>query len=90
MTEIKVHFKEVESSLDELKQKIIELNTNHSHPSFPVSSLDFITKIKAIEDLYYQIITDYKNTLLNIESDVRKSIENLAETDRNIAQKMNI
>jgi Family of unknown function (DUF5344) len=90
MTEIKVHFKEIESSLDELKSKISELNTNHSLPSFPVSSLDFITKIKAIEDLYYQIITDYKNTLLNIESDVRNSIENLAETDRNIAQKMNI
>jgi sugar-specific transcriptional regulator TrmB len=90
MTEIKVHLKEVESSLDELKSKISELNTNHSHPSFPVSSLDFITKIKAIEDLYYQIVTDYKNTLLNIECDVRNSIENLAETDRNIAKKMNI
>jgi hypothetical protein len=88
MPEIKVHLKEVEASLDELKRKISELNTNHSQPSFPVSSLDFITKIKAIEDLYYQIVADYKNTLLNIESDVRRHIENLAETDRNIAKKM--
>jgi Family of unknown function (DUF5344) len=88
MPEIKVHLKEVEASLDELKRKISELNTNHSQPSFPVSSLDFITKIKAIEDLYYQIVTDYKNTLLHIENDVRRHIENLAETDRNIAKKM--
>jgi Family of unknown function (DUF5344) len=90
MTEIKVHLQEVEASLDELKRKIGELNTNHSHPSFPVSSLDFIIKIKATEDLYYQIVADYKNTLLHIESDVRRHIENLAETDRNIAKKMTI
>ena len=64
------------------------MDTTNPLPSFTTSKLDFLEKIQSIEEKYYQMLLDYKTTLLKVEADVEAAIESYAETDENIAKQI--
>ncbi|MFD2923802.1 YwqI/YxiC family protein [Halobacillus naozhouensis] len=88
MPEIKVKPNEVEPVLKRLKERTNDLNTTNPEPQFPTSILNFIERIHAIEDKYYQTLDTYKTTLIKVEDDISSSIETLVQTEQRLAQQM--
>ena len=89
MTEIKLIQSEVENALGELKSKAESFDTSNLSITFPESRLDLLSEIIKIEQNYYTIINQYKNLLIKTEQDMRTLIEQLAEKDKELSQKMN-
>ncbi len=88
MTEIKLIQSEVENALSELKSKAEEFDISNPSISFPESSLDLLSEITKIEQKYYTIINQYQNLLIKTEQDMRTLINQLAQKDKELSQKM--
>lgn len=87
MHEIHVEKSGADSILNDLKSKIESLDKTNPHIQFAESKMDLINKIKQVEEEYYQIIENYIAMLGDSELTARTSIEDLLETDRELARK---
>lgn len=88
MTEIKLIQNEVENALSELKNKAEVFDTSNPSISFPESRLDLLAEITKIEQKYYTIIDQYQDLLIRTEQDMRTLIDQLAQKDKELSQKM--
>lgn len=87
MHEILVEKSGADSILNDLKSKIESLDKTNPHIQFADSKMDLINQIKQIEEEYYQILKNYIALLADSEVTARTSIDDLLETDRELARK---
>lgn len=87
MHEILVEKSGADSILNDLKSKIESLDKTNPHIQFADSKMDLINQIKQIEEEYYQILKNYIALLADSEVTARNSIDDLLETDRELARK---
>ncbi|GGB38687.1 hypothetical protein F3157_10940 [Virgibacillus dakarensis] len=85
MPEINVQPEKVKPVLTSLKANTEELETTNPNPDFPTSVLDFLEKMKNIEEKYYQALNDYKAALIKVEKNVDEAVQAYVDTDENIA-----
>ena len=88
MSEIKLIQSEVENALSELKSKAEGFDVSNPSISFSESSLDLLSEITKIEQKYYTIINQYQNLLIKTEQDMRTLVNQLAQKDKELSQKM--
>jgi HAMP domain-containing protein len=88
MTEIKLIQSEVENALSELKSKAERVDVSNPSITFPESSLDLLSEITKIEQKYYTTLKQYQNLLIKTEQDMRTLIDQLAQKDKELSQKM--
>lgn len=88
MTEIKLIQSEVESALSELKSKAEGVDVSNPSITFPESSLNLLSEITKIEQKYYTTLKQYQNLLIKTEQDMRTLIDQLAQKDKELSQKM--
>ncbi|MBG9443070.1 DUF5344 family protein [Cytobacillus firmus] len=88
MTEIKLIQSEVENALSELKSKAEGVDVINPSITFPESSLDLLSEITKIEQKYYTTLKQYQNLLIKTEQDMRTLIDQLAQKDKELSQKM--
>ncbi|MBA4535600.1 YwqI/YxiC family protein [Bacillus aquiflavi] len=85
MSEIKIVKNDIKSAFEELKAKIIELNTASAKADFSVSKLHVIQKIEEIEQQYYATMKSYKTYLEKSENDSLSNVELFIDVEQNIA-----
>lgn len=87
MQEIHIEKSGADSIFNDLKSKIESIDKSNPHVQFVGSKMDLINKITQIEEEYYQILESFIAVLADSEQTARTSIEDLLETDRELARK---
>ncbi len=85
MADIRINQSEVEPVFKSVQAKTSEWDTTSPNVQFSNSSLDALQKILQIEENYYQIINQYKETLLIVEQDAWSNIEALIQTEQELS-----
>ncbi|KNH25749.1 MAG: DUF5344 family protein [Priestia megaterium] len=88
MSEIKVVKSEVEAAFKGFKNEIQSLDTSAGKVEFTESKLNVTKKIEEIEQTYYELLTQYKEILTQLELNAWESVEKMIQTDEEIATKM--
>ena len=87
MQEIHIEKSGADSIFNDLKSKIGALDTTNPQIQFADSKLDVLNQIKQVEEEYYHILESYIALLAKSELTARTSVDDLLETDQELARK---